>query len=323
MMAQQISTVAGTGVGGYNGDGGAATEAQLYTPMHCSFDVAGNLYIADGANYRVRQVTPDGTITTVAGSGKPGLTVTSGPAKELALSGPRGVAVDGAGLMYIADGYLLRKVTPGGTISVIAGGSYTGALDVVFDQVSGSAYFAESNRVLKTISATSVSAVAGIGIPGYGGDGGPANVAQVFLPTGVAVDADGNLYVADTVNSRIRKISRDGIISTVAGNGVDGFSGDKGPATEAQLNNPGGVAVDASGVLYIADTQNHRVRKVSPDGVITTVAGTGERKFAGDGGPADKAALREPNGVALDSAGNLYISDSGNHRVRKVSFAAE
>src|ERR1019366_9345320 len=213
---------------------------------------------------RIRKVS-NGVITTVAGNGTSGNIGDNGPATGAQLNYPTGVAVDSAGNLYIADQYnhRIRKV---------------------------------SNGVITT--------VAGSGTAGFSGDNGPATSAQLYYPAGVAVDAAGNLYIADQYNHRIRKVSN-GVITTVAGSGTAGFSGDNGPATSAQLSGPGGVAADSAGNLYIADTSNYRIRKVS-NGVITTAAGGGS---GGDNGPATSAQLNYPAGVAVDSAGNLYIAD--------------
>jgi uncharacterized protein (TIGR03437 family) len=269
-----ITTVAGGGSSGL-GDNGPATSAQLYLPAAVAVDSAGNLYIADPVNYRVRKVS-NGVITTAAGNGTQGFSGDNGLAASAQLSGPTGIAVDSAGNLYIADSGDIRKV---------------------------------SNRVITT--------VAGNGTPGFSGDNGPATSAQLSGPWGVAVDSAGNLYIADTYNSRIRKVTN-GAITTVAGNGTQSFSGDNGPATSAQLYGSHGVAAGPDGSVYIADSSNNRIRKVS-NSVITTVAGTGTAGFSGDNGPAISAQLTDPEGVAVDSAGNLYIADTGYSRVRKVA----
>jgi uncharacterized protein (TIGR03437 family) len=279
-----INTVAGNGTQGFAGNNGPATSAQLDYPYGVAVDWARNLYIADSGANRIRKVS-NGVITTVAGNGV-GFAGDNGPATSAQLDYPESAAVDFAGNLYIADTYnnRIRKVWI-------------------------------SNGVITTVAGTGPSGdTAG---RGYGGDGGPATSAQLYLPAGVAVDSVGNLYIADWGNSRIRKVSN-GVITTVAGNGVPGFSGDNGPATSAQLNKPNGVAVDSAGNLYIGDTLNNRIRKVS-NGVITTVAGGGTQGFAGDNGPATSAGLDWPNGVAVDSANNLYIGDVLNNRIRKVS----
>ena len=280
-----IETVAGAGSPYYGGDGGPATAAYLFYPAGVALDGAGNLYIADLENSRIRKVDAAGVITTVAGDGRCCYSGDGGAAVAARLSSPRGVAVDGAGNLYIAD--------------------------------------TRNNRIRKVDAAGVITTVAGTGTEGFGGDGGPAVAAQLNRPTGVASDGLGNLYIADWGNHRIRKVDAAGVITTVAGTGPTGegeggFGGDGGAATAAQLNRPFGVAVDGAGNLYIADNRNHRIRKVDAAGVITTVAGTGNTwGFGGDGGAATAAQLAWPRGVAVDGAGNLYIAD-GNHRIRKV-----
>jgi uncharacterized protein (TIGR03437 family) len=276
-----ITTVAGTGSYSFSGDGGPATSAQLYNPYGVAVDGSGNIYIGDCLNNRVRKVSSSGIITTVAGTGSPGFSGDGGPATSAQLYNPYGMVVDGSGNLYIAD--------------------------------------SSNNRIRKISSTGIISTVAGNGGAGYAGDGGPATSAQLYNPLGVAVDGSGNIYIGDSTNNRVRKVSSSGIITTVAGTGSAGFSGDSGPATGAQLYNPCGVAVDGSGNLYIVDGSNQRIRKVSSNGIITTVAGTGSAGFSGDGGPATGAKLSFPSGVAVDGSGNIYIGDSTNNRVRKVS----
>src|ERR1035437_6506014 len=324
-----ITTVAGNGNSGFSGDGGPATSASLKFPAGVAVDSAGNLYIAEPSNYRVRKVS-GGTITTVAGNGNPGNSADGGPATSASIS-PFGVAVDSAGNLYIADPFRIRKVS-GGTITTVAGnGAYrfsgdggpaTSALlnipEAVAVDSAGNLYIADlDNYRVRKVTHGTITTVAGNGSPGFSGDGGPATLASLSQPTGVAVDSAGNLYIADPNNQRVRKVSG-GTITTVAGNGnaSGGFSGDGGPATSASLDNPGAVAVDSTGNLYIADYLNHRVRKVS-GGTITTVAGNGNYGFSGDGGPATSASVN-PYRVAVDSAGNLYIAEL-NNRIRKVS----
>jgi NHL repeat-containing protein len=221
------------------------------------------------------------TITTIAGTGVQGSSGDGGPATSAKLYLPWGVAIDGQGNVYIAtyQDSRVRRVSAGGTISTFAGGQ-----------------------------------------AGYSGDGGPATSAKLYAPKGVAVDGQGNVYIADSFNSRVRKVSRGGVITTFAGTGkYGGPPGDGGPATSAQVRNPFGVAVDGQGNVYIADTDNMRVRKVSLGGTITTIAGTGVQGFSGDGGRATSAQLRFPYAVAVDGRQNVYIADHGNNRVRKVS----
>ncbi len=267
-----ITTVAGNGSSGYSGDGGPATEAKLYESQDVAVDASGNLYIADMRNNRIRKVDTNGIITTVAGNGSSGYNGDGGPATEAQLTFPSGVIVDSLGNLYIADrvNHCIRKVDPGGIIITVAGN----------------------------------------GSSGYSGDEGPATEAQLNYPDGLALDASGNLYIADN-NHCIRKVDTSGIIITVAGNGSSGYSGDGGPATEAQLNYPNGLALDASGNLYICDTSNYRVRKVDTSSIITTVAGNGSYDFyePGDGGPAIEASFTSWY-VTVDDAGNLYITTS-------------
>jgi hypothetical protein len=286
-----ISTV-GNGVGTFSGDGGPATAAAI-NATDIAVDLAGNIFIADDERYVIRKVGASGTISTVAGNRVNGVEYIGsrsdgGPATAAQLYSPNGVTVDSAGNIYISetDFYnTIRKVTPSGIISTIAG-----------DSIFGSS--------------------------GYSGDGGPATAAQLSYPRGLAVDLVGNLYIADSGNSVIRKVAPSGIISTIAGNGTSGYSGDGGPATAAQLDTPWDVAVDSAGNIYIADSWNNCIRKVDPTGVITTVAGNGTQGYSGDGGPATGAQFYIPFGVAVDLQGNIYIADSGNNRVRKV-FAFE
>jgi sugar lactone lactonase YvrE len=330
-----IKTYAGNGTAGFGGDSGAATAAQLNYPYGVAVDSAGNLYIADTDNGRIRKVWAAGIISTVAGGGtaSPG---DGGAATAAQLTNPTGVAVDSAGNLYIADSgsNLIRKVTTGGIISTVAGGGTATPGDggaataaklnspwgVAVDS-AGNLYIAEqgSSRIRKVTPAGVISTVAGIGASGFAGDGGSATAAELNHPYGVAVDSASNLYIADTTNRRIRKVTAAGVISTVAGTGPAGFNGDGGAATAAQLNYPYGVTVDSVGNLYIADSLNYRVRKVTAAGVISTVAGNGVSGFSGDGGAATAAQLYVPSAIAFDSTGNLYIADTNNSRVREAT----
>jgi hypothetical protein len=334
-----ISTYAGSGTAAYGGDGGAATSAQLNQPFNTAIDAAGNLYIADELNSMVRKVTPGGTITTVAGTGTTAYGGDGGAATSAELDLPFGVAVDGAGNLYVADtgNQRVRKVTPGGTITTVAGtgtGGYNGdsitatsaelySPEAVAVDSAGNLYIADNGnqRVRKVTSGGTITTVAGTGTAGYNGDNIAATSAELNSPTGVSVSGAGNLYIADESNSRIRMVTPAGIITTVAGNGTAGYSGDNIAATGAELNNPTGVALDGAGNLYIADEGNSRIRKVTPSGTITTVAGTGIAGYNGDNITATTAELYVPTGVALDAAGNLYIADDANNRVRKVDLS--
>ncbi|RKT54564.1 RICIN domain-containing protein [Saccharothrix australiensis] len=337
--ASSITTVAGTGTAAFGGDDGPATTARLNTPRGLAADRAGTLYLADTDNHRIRRITPNGTITTVAGTGAGGFGGDHGPATAARLNWPIAVAVDSTGALYIADyaNHRVRKVAPDGTITTVAGtgtagyggdnGPATAAalkspMGVALDS-AGALYIADrdNHRVRKVTADGRITTVAGTGAAGFGGDDGPATAAALKSPTRVALDSAGTLYLADSGNHRLRKVTPDGTITTVAGTGTAGSSGDNGPAANATLNNPFGIAVDHDGTLYLADFDNHRVRRITPDGTITTVAGTGTAGSSGDNGPATAAQLKNPQDVALDSAGALYLAEAHNHRVRRVVTA--
>lgn len=336
-----ITTIAGNGIASGSGDGGPAAQATLNTPAGIALDAAGNVYIADAFNHRIRKVSPDGAITTVAGTGEVGFDGDGAPATDARLRVPLSVAVDGTGTLYIADTYnhRIRRVSPDGIISTIAG---TGALGFGGDggpgteaslayptgiavADDGALYIADTrnHRIRKLAADGTITTVAGTGAAGFNGDGGPATLARLNNPRDVAAAPDGKLYIVDRENRRIRMVDADGLIATVAGTGSSGFNGDRGQATQASLRAPYGITVDHVGNLYIADTFNHRVRRVSPDGSISTVAGSARFGFTGDGWAAGQAALHYPLGVGVDIAGNLYIADSFNHRIRKVWTSAD
>ncbi|MEO7803944.1 MAG: NHL repeat-containing protein, partial [Actinomycetota bacterium] len=330
------NTFAGNGSASFSGDGGPATLAGLRSPNSVAVDPTGLIAISDSDNYRVRGVSLSGIITTLAGNGTATFLGDGGPANAATLSKPIAAALDSLGNLYIADyeQHRIRKVDSSGKISTIAGtgtASFSGdagqAVNAglnhpsgIVPDGSGNLYIADTDnqRIRKIDPSGFISTIVGDSIAGFYGDNGPAAQARLNYPQGIALDATGNLYIADYGNHRIRKVDSSGTITTVAGNGLTAFSGDGGLATAAGLKNPFSVAVDPSGGYYIADTYHHRIRKVSAAGIISTVAGNGILGFNGDGSPATSKSLNTPGGVFVDASGNLYISDTGNHRVRKV-----
>ena len=326
-----ISTFAGNGGYSYSGDGGPATSAQLNAPHGVAADSAGNYYIADSGNNVVRKVSASGAITTFAGNGTAAFGGDGGAATSAQLNGPQGVALDSAGNVYIADtGNSRVREVSGGTINTVAGsgtpgysgdgGAAAGAklyspVGLALD-AKGNLYIADTNNsAIRKVSNGTISTVAGNGVQGYSGDGGPALSARLNDPQGVAVDSAGNLYITDTLNYAIRQVSPNGSIATIAGNGVAGYSGDGGPASQAQLTYPTGIAVDSGGDVYFGDA-GASVRKIYANGTIATIAGNGSIGYTGDGGPATSASLDGPTGIALNSNGDVYVADSANDAVR-------
>ncbi len=304
-----ISTVAGNGNRGSSGDGGAATGAQLLTPRNVAVDAAGNLYFSEFEGHRVRKVTPDGKISTVAGTGVAGFSGDGFPAVNAQLDFPAGLAVDRLGAMYIADSQnrRVRKILAGGVISTVVGGSPSTALGTpvaIAVDVAGTLYVADSGNIV-VCSYTVAGAWTNV----------TGTTGQLTAPHDLAVDLNGALYVADGV--RIRKVGN-GQIRTVAGDGYLHAIGDGGLATDALLSQPSAIALNGAGSLYIADTGTQRVRQVLPTGVIQTLVGTGVADSAADNVVAAAATLNSPMGVALDAAGNILIADTGNQRIRQV-----
>jgi hypothetical protein len=278
----RVTRVAGTGTKGFAGDGGRAVDAELNGVHGVAFMVGGGFVLADTGNHRIRRVWPDGTITTVAGTGVPGYAADGGPATAAGLEAPRGIAAlaDGGLLIPDSGNDRIRRVWPDGTITTVAGS----------------------------------------GTRGYGGDGGQATAAQLRVPFGVAPLRDGGFLVADTGNNRIRRVSADGRIVTVAGTGIAGFGGDGAQATTAAINSPHAVAPLSDGGFLIADTDNNRIRRVYADGTIRTVAGTGAQGYSGDGGAANLARLALPKALAvLGNESGYLIGDAENNRVRRVT----
>ncbi len=408
-MSYKIDTIAGSD---YVGDNGAATSALLFQADGIAADSQGNLYVSDAANHRIRKITRAGMITTVAGTGVAGFSGDNGPANAGQLNSPYGLAFDGTGNLYVADlgNARVRKITTDGIIKTVAGGgslpagdSNDGTLATDLSLIAprnlawdgrGSIYISDFNghRVYRLTPEGSLVTAAGNGLPGSSGDGGFANRAGLSYPAAVASDLRGNLYIGDSQNHLIRKVSAGGIISSIGraatptGMAVDAFGtlyvadptggqiltfpiagspqgfailahdlcfgpegyvyatdgtfvrrisftgpstlvagggslayGDKGPATLARLNHPAGVATDAAGNIYIADRDNHRIRRVAPDGTITTIAGTGDAGDNVDGILSTLGQLNGPTSVAADGSGNIYIADTGNHRVRVIT----
>ncbi len=333
-----ISAFAGTGVGGFAGDGAAAANARLGAPWGVAVDGAGDVLIADTNNYRIREVT-GGTINTVAGSGVVGYHGDGGPATSDQLAHATGVAVDSSGNFYIADtlGNQVFEVTPNGTITTVAGTGVKGysgdtalATAAQLDQPhgvaldsSGNIYIADTgNHAVRevTVATGIITTIAGNGTPGYSGNGLVGTSAQLNSPWAVAVDSSSNVYIADFGNNVIREVETGDIIGTIAGSFNAGYYGDGTAATGALLNSPTGVAVDSSSNVYIADSYNNVIRKVSiSNGFISTVAGTGVRGYSGNGAAATSATLFQPQGVTLDSSGNIFIADTGNNVIREVT----
>lgn len=278
-----LTGVAGTGEGGFNGDG-AAAKARLFAPHDVAFDAAGNLLVADTYNHRIRRIDRKGMITTLCGDGGGKYAGDNGPALNASLNNPQGIALGSDGTLFIADTYnhVVRRVDPKGTMTTFAGTE-----------------------------------------AGLAGDGGPANRAQLSLPTAVAVGPDRSVYISDSGNNRIRLVKPDGTIETVLGSGPGsgtagaGFAGDGGPVERARIFAPTDLELNASGDLILSDSGNNRVRLISK-GVITTIAGSGTAGFGGDGGPAVGAAMNTPQKIALGKDGSVYIADRANRRVRRV-----
>src|SRR6185437_15811629 len=276
-----INTVAGNGTLGFSGDVGQATNAQISSPYGVFIDAGENIFIPDGSNNRVRIVNSNGVINTFAGNGTSGFSGDGGQATAAEMSNPYGVVGDGAGNIYVTANSRVRQVATNGIITTIAG----------------------------------------TGVAGYSGDGGQASAAELNVPSGLAFDQSGNLYIADLIGQRIRKINTSGIITTIAGTGVSGYNGDNIAATTAEISNPNSVAIDPAGNVFISDQFNNRIREVNTNGIISTYAGTGVASYTGDGLQATAATIDRPFYVSLDGAGNLYIADFSNNAIRKVSNA--
>ena len=323
-IAQQytISTLAGNGTAGFV-DGDALGGAQLSSPTGVAVDSSGKVYIADSANNRIRMVS-GGTVSTVAGNGTGAYAGDGASATSAQLNNPNAVAVDSSGNLYIADtqNHIIRKVS-GGTITLFAGtptiqgyagdnglavGAALASPSGVAVDAAGNVYISDTgNNLIRRVDKTTGNITAVVGSKG--------TAVTLKNPTGIAVDSAGAIYIADTGDHRVVKWANNKL-TTIAGTGTNGFSGDGGPATKATLQNPYGVAVDAAGSVYIVDYTTSRVRKVTPDGTIVTIAGTGALKYTGDGGPATSAAFNFPRGIAIDAQGKIYIADTSNQAIR-------
>lgn len=344
-IAQIISTVAGDSIYGYNGENVAADTALLESPAGIAIDNSGNIYFSEYGGNRIRRISAAGIVTTIAGTGTAGFSGNGGPATAAEINEPIGVAIDNSGNILFADtrNNCVRKIDAAGIISTFAGdtavaryafggdgGPATAASfkTPVFLAVdaSNNVYITDggNNRVRKVDPSGIISTFAGSDTMLIG-DGGAATNAKITSPAGIAIDGTGNIYVVTGGfdSTRIRKINSAGVIATVAGPAAPGFHllvGDGGPATAASFNEPEGIACDAAGNIYIADTYNGRIRMINSAGIVSTVAGNAHCCFSGDGGPATAARIGDPLAVAFDRAGNLYFTD-GNAAIRKINYA--
>ncbi len=337
--AQIISTIAGDGAQGYFGNGGQATAAEIFLPYGVAADNSGDFFIADEYNNVIREVNSFGIIYNVAGNHSTGYSGDGGSALSAELTFPTGVSIDASGRIYIADygNSAIRMVNTSGIISSIAGFNFRGysgdggpataaelyyPYDVQKD-ASGNIYIADTyNNVIRKINTSGIiSTIAGNYASGHGysGDGGPASTAELGHPVSISIDVYGKIYIADLDNYVVRMVDNSGIIHTVAGNHIGGFSGDGGQATAAEIKQPWAITVDASDNIFITDAGNGRIRKVNSTGIITTISGTNLNGHSGDGGPATAAELYDPTGICHDASGNLYFSEQGNVDIRKIT----
>jgi hypothetical protein len=331
---QIITTIAGTGEASNTGDGGPAIVASIDYPTGGTFDKYGNYYCTLGnRGHGVRKVSTTGIITRIAGTGLSGFSGDGAMATNAQLKTAQTVAVDNDGNIFIADclNNRIRKVTPSGIITTVAGTGLVGyngdgaALSVniespnnlCFDNL-GCLYFSDGGNFIRKITTSGqIVTVVGNGIPGFGGNGVPATSVPIS-PFGICFDKTNNLYFADNY-SRIYKITPSGMLYYFAGTDIPGYSGDGGPATAANMV-PTFIKMDKFGNMFVAEMNNARIRLINSAGKIYTIAGTGVRGYNGDDIPATAAQLRYPGGIALDSCGNLYIADSWDYRIRKVTF---
>jgi Bacterial Ig domain/NHL repeat len=338
--AQTITTIAGTGVSGYSGDGGAATAATLNDPEGIALRSDGAIIISDKYNNAIRLVDRAGIIHTICGDGTAGYTGDGGPAALALLDRPSGIYASGTDEVYIADvsNNLLRKIDASGTITTVGGFTGTGGFwtdghpatateissPIVVTKDDSDNIYANSSTSVKKIDIYGIlHGYAGTGTFGATGDGGPATAAELEYVRGIAADHLDNIYISEGGANNVRKVDAAGVITTLAGDGTSGYSGDGGPATAAQLADPAGIAISTAGEIFIADVSNNCIRKIDTRGIIHTIAGVGgphSYGYSGDGGPATAALMYAPYGIALDCANNLYITDTKNNRIRRVQL---
>ncbi len=320
-----IATIGGTGASGFSGDGGPATAATFFGPAGVVVNAANEIFVADAGNGRVRKIDAAGIVTTVAGGGAGG---DGGLATDAALSSPSALALAPDGSLVISDNAGVHRVDATGIITTVA--SLPAAFDVggLIVDPNGIVFSARNAKVQRIEPDGTVTTVAGTGTAGLGGEGGPATAAELDVPAGLAFDHDGSLLIADSEGGRVLRVDAPGTLTRVLGNTFWSYSGDGGPAAQAQVLYPFGLARDASGDVFVADALNGRVRKIDTTGAITTVAGSGTLNrdatpvvATGDGGPALAATFRLPTDVAVDALGNLYVSDSWDCTVRKIDTA--
>ena len=338
--AQIITTIAGSSILGTSGDGGQATAAGLLGVRGIAVDSKDNLFICTfptGATYKahlVRKVNTSGIISTIAGTDTSGFSGDGGPATAARLNYPEKIETDKYGNIYIADraNNRVRKIDTFGIITTFAGNGSTtlsgdggpataagiGACYAVYCDTAGNVFLSAGNKIRKVNTSGIITTYAGTGVYGFSGDGGPATAAQIYGQGQIVMDRKGNLFFGDVGNERVRKINAEGIITTVAGTGVTGNTGDGGMATLAAINTPSGIFLDDCDNLYIVTQLDHKVRVVNGSGIIKTFAGIGTYGFNGDGGPATAAKLSFPTGIYINKIGNIYIADFSNLRVRYI-----
>jgi len=328
-----VTTLAGSaGNGPFPGSAdGIGIAARFDNPFGLTVDVSGNVYVADTYNHKIRKITATGVVSTFAGSGVSSLII-DGTGVIAKFNNPSGVAVDASGNLYVADSdhNVIRKITTTGIVSTLAGSGAQGSADgtglISLNAPSGVAIDALGNmfvantdnyKIRKITSAGVVSSFVGSGA--YGSADGIGTTASFKSPTGIAVDASGNVYIADTYNHKIRKITAAGLVSTLAGSGAQGS--DDGASAVASFNTPKSIAVDASGNLYVADSGNHKIRKITAAGVVSTLAGSIINTSGNTDGTGTAASFNSPSGVAIDAIGNIYVTDTNNYKIRKITAA--